>query len=149
MRGARRATRGGPQGGQTPPKHGPTLGRAWVPPGGPVPPPAAPFRVYDHFDLKIEGGAWKKYFAAASGAETTQREKLSGRKKSAGEIPSRRGEIITIIIVIITGFIGIIINTILTDSTIISKAPLCSVVASRVILVVVHWDHFFGVDCPV
>ena len=81
------------------------------------------------------------------GAETTEREKLSGREKSGGEIPSRRGEIV--VIVIITGFIGIIINTIHTDSTIIITAALCSAIASRVILVVVRWDHFSGVDCPV
>ena len=38
-----------------------------------------------------------------------QREKLSGREKSAGEIPSRRGEIIAIVTVIELGFIWIII----------------------------------------
>jgi hypothetical protein len=43
--------------------------------------------------------------------ENTEREKLSGRQKSAGEIPSRRGEIIAIIITIAMDFIGIIIIT--------------------------------------
>jgi hypothetical protein len=41
--------------------------------------------------------------------KNTEREKLSGRKKSAGEIPSRRGEIVAIIIIIVLDFIGIII----------------------------------------
>jgi hypothetical protein len=43
---------------------------------------------------------------------------LSGRQKSAGEIPSRRGEIIAIITIIKLGFIGIII--IITSSTFIT-----------------------------
>ena len=43
---------GGPQDGQMPPRRTPTLGRAWAPPGGPVPPPASPFHVYHPFDLK-------------------------------------------------------------------------------------------------
>jgi hypothetical protein len=41
--------------------------------------------------------------------ENTEREKLSGRQKSAGEISSRRGEIVTIVITITLDFIGIII----------------------------------------
>jgi uncharacterized membrane protein len=47
------------------------------------------------------------------GAENTEREKLSGREKSAGEIPSRRGEIIAIVIIIALDFIGIIITIII------------------------------------
>jgi hypothetical protein len=43
------------------------------------------------------------------GAENTEREKLSSREKSAGEIPSRRGEIIAIVITIALDFIRIII----------------------------------------
>jgi hypothetical protein len=43
------------------------------------------------------------------GAENTEREKLSGRQKSAKEIPSQRGEIVAIVITIKLGFIGIII----------------------------------------
>ena len=148
-KGARRRTRGEPPGAQTPPRRGSTLGRAWAPHGGHVSPSAPPFRVYHPFDLKITGDALKKYSAAASGAETTERENLSDREKSAGEIPSRRAEIVAIVIAITTGFIGIIINIILTDNTIISTAPLRSAVTSRVILVVFHWDHFSGVDCLV
>jgi hypothetical protein len=54
------------------------------------------------------------------GAENTEREKLSGREKSAGEIPSRRGEIIAIVITIAPDFIGIIIIIISITSTFIS-----------------------------
>jgi hypothetical protein len=51
------------------------------------------------------------------GAENTKREKLSGREKSAGEIPSRRGEIVAIVIIITLDFIGIIITTIIIISS--------------------------------
>jgi hypothetical protein len=60
--------------------------------------------------------------AAFAGRKTPEREMLSGRQKSAREIPSRRGEIIAIVIVIIIAldFIGIIITIILITSTFIS-----------------------------
>jgi hypothetical protein len=45
------------------------------------------------------------------GRKTHRERKLSGRQKSAREIPSWRGEIIAIIITIELGFIGIIIIT--------------------------------------
>jgi uncharacterized membrane protein len=54
------------------------------------------------------------------GAENTEREKLSGREESAGEIPSWRGEIIAIVIIIALDFIGIIITTIIIICTFIS-----------------------------
>jgi cell division protein FtsW (lipid II flippase) len=41
--------------------------------------------------------------------------KLSDRQKSVGEVPSRRGEIVIIVIAIELGFIGIII-TIITST---------------------------------
>jgi hypothetical protein len=53
-------------------------------------------------------------------AENIEREKLFGRQESIGEIPSRRGEIIAIIIAITPDFIGIIIIIILITSTFIS-----------------------------
>jgi hypothetical protein len=59
------------------------------------------------------------------GAENTEREKLSGRQKSAGEIPSRRGEIVAIVITIALEFIGIIITIIIT-STFISTITMPS-----------------------
>jgi hypothetical protein len=63
------------------------------------------------------------------GAENTEREKLSGRQKSARKIPSRRGEIVAIIIIIIIialDFIGIIITIILITSTFISTITMPS-----------------------
>jgi hypothetical protein len=57
---------------------------------------------------------------ASAGWKTPEKEKLSGRQKYAGEIPSRRGEIIAIIIIIARDFIGIIITIILITSTFIS-----------------------------
>jgi hypothetical protein len=58
---------------------------------------------------------------ASAGQKTPQREKLSGRLESAGEIPSRRGEIVTIVIAIIPDFIEIIIIIIISiTSTFIS-----------------------------
>jgi hypothetical protein len=56
--------------------------------------------------------------AASAGQKIPEREKLSGRQKSVGEIPSQRGEIVTIIIIALD-FIGIIITIILITSTFI------------------------------
>jgi hypothetical protein len=53
------------------------------------------------------------------GAENTRERKALCRQKSAGEIPSRRGEIIAIVIIITLDFIGIIITIILITSTLI------------------------------
>jgi hypothetical protein len=58
--------------------------------------------------------------AASAGRKTPEREKLSGRQESAREIPSWRGEIVAIVIIITPDFIGIIIAIILTTSTFIS-----------------------------
>jgi hypothetical protein len=52
--------------------------------------------------------------------KTHRERKLSGRQKSTEEIPSRRGEIITIVTVIELGFIGIIIIITIATSTFIT-----------------------------
>jgi hypothetical protein len=57
--------------------------------------------------------------AASAGQKTPEREKLSRRQKSTGEIPSQRGEIVAIVITIALDFIGIIITIILITSTFI------------------------------
>jgi hypothetical protein len=49
-------------------------------------------------------------------AENTEREKLSGRQKSAREIPSWRGEIVAIVITIELDLIGIIIIITITST---------------------------------
>jgi hypothetical protein len=56
---------------------------------------------------------------ASAGQKTPEREKLSGRQKSAREIPFRRGEIVAIVIIIAPDFIGIIITITLITSTFI------------------------------
>jgi hypothetical protein len=67
----------------------------------------------------LSQGGSKIDTAASAGRKTPEREKLSSRQKSAREIPSRRGEIIAIVIIIALDFIGIIITIILITSTFI------------------------------
>jgi hypothetical protein len=69
-------------------------------------------------NLTIEGGS-EIDFAASVGQKTPREKKLSGRQKSVEEIPSRRGEIIAIVITIELGFIGIIISITIITRTII------------------------------
>jgi hypothetical protein len=54
------------------------------------------------------------------GRKTHRERKLSDRQKSAGEIPSWRGEIIAIVTIIKLGFIGIIIIITVATSTFIT-----------------------------
>jgi hypothetical protein len=61
---------------------------------------------------------------ASAGRKTLEGEKLSGRQESAREIPSRRGEIFTIVIAIAPDFIRIIIISI--ASTFISTITMPS-----------------------
>jgi hypothetical protein len=67
----------------------------------------------------VKGGS-KIDTATSAGRKTPEREKLSGRQESAREIPSRRGEIVSIVIAIAPDFIEIIITIILITSTFIS-----------------------------
>ncbi|MBW4964378.1 hypothetical protein, partial [Sulfitobacter sp. CW3] len=69
------------------------------------------------------GRTIEEIFRRLHGAESREREKLSGREKYVGEIPPRRGEIIAIVTVIKLEFIGIIIIISTTDS-VISTTPL-------------------------
>jgi hypothetical protein len=64
--------------------------------------------------------------AASAGRKTPEREKLTGRQESAGEIPSRRGEIIAIIIAIALDFIEIIITITTITNTFISTITMPS-----------------------
>jgi hypothetical protein len=63
-----------------------------------------------------QGGPSEIDSAASAGWKTPEREKLSGRQESAGEIPSRRGEIVAIVIAIASDFIGIIIIITITST---------------------------------
>jgi hypothetical protein len=62
------------------------------------------------------------------GQKTHTERKLSGRQKSTGEIPSRKGEIVAIVTAIKMGFIGIII-TIATGTfiTLITTPSRCNI----------------------
>jgi hypothetical protein len=91
-----------------------------------------PLRIYGHLRKPKSrgGGGIGDRHRRLCGAENTEREKLSSREKSAGEIPSRRGEIVTIIITIALDFIGIIITIIIITSTFISiiiTPPRCNI----------------------
>jgi hypothetical protein len=87
-----------------------------------------PLRVYHRPENLRLGEPSEKYSAASAGRKTEREEKFSDRQKSAGEIPSRRGEIIAIITVIELGFIGIII-VIITSTliTIITSLSRCNI----------------------
>jgi hypothetical protein len=102
------------------------------PPGGAAQPLAtppcgeSPLAYYCHHPFAYfivpenlsEGRGSKIDTAASAGRKTLEREKLSGRQESTGEIPSQRGEIVAIIITIAPDFIEIIIISI--TSTFIS-----------------------------
>jgi hypothetical protein len=97
---------------------GPALGHATQWCSRPGPPLPASSRVYRRPQKpKTEGGS--EIDSAASARRKTHTErKLSDRQKSVRENPSRRGEIVAIIIAIELGFIEIIIFiTIITITT--------------------------------
>jgi hypothetical protein len=66
-------------------------------------------------NLRQQGGS-EIDSAASVGRKTHRERKLSGRQKSAGEIPSRRGKIVAIVIAIELDFIGIIIIITITST---------------------------------
>src|SRR4051812_1949667 len=70
----------------------------------------------------------QKDFAASAGQKTPREKEPSGRHSSAGEFPSRRGEIVAINTIIKLDFIGIIIiiHTIISTSTIITTPSHCN-----------------------
>jgi hypothetical protein len=122
---ARRRSREGPQGRLTHRGRGLTPGRAGL--------LCAPLAHFYHCPFayfivpeNLSQGGLEIDTAASPGRKTPEGEKLSGRQKSDGEIPSRRGEIIAIIIIIAQDFIGIIITTISITSTFISTITMPS-----------------------
>jgi hypothetical protein len=105
-----------PEGGSERSIRGPT------PPGGAGQPLAAPPRgeaslahschrplMYIVIPENLSRGGIRDRHHRLCGAENTEREKLSGKQKSVGEIPSRRGEIVAIVTTITLEFIGIVI----------------------------------------
>jgi hypothetical protein len=85
----------------------------------------SPLRVFNRPQKPKSRGGSEIDTATSAGRKTPEREKLSGRQESAGEIPSRRGKIIAIVITITPDFIGIIIIISIT-STFISTITLPS-----------------------
>ena len=146
MESAKRGGWDGLGGAHTTPGCGPHLGRAQAWCGAPGPPQALPLPVLHLPETLRHGESTRKYSAASTGRKQQREKKLSGREKSAGEIPSRRGEIIAILIVIELDFIGIIITIISTVITIITAAPSRSAVTSRAILCLVHRGNSPGVN---
>jgi hypothetical protein len=86
-----------------------------------------PLRVYLSLGNLRLGGGSQKDSAASAGRKTHTERKLSGRQKSAWEIPSWRGEIVAIITIIELGFIGIIIIITSTFITIITMPTRCNI----------------------
>jgi hypothetical protein len=114
---AKRRERGEQPGAHTTRWRGPGPGHATQWCGHPGPPLPSPPRVYGRPQKPKTKGGIRDRLRRLCGIENTKREKLSDRQKSTGEIPSRRGEIIAIIITIELGFIGIIISiTIITNT---------------------------------
>jgi hypothetical protein len=91
----------------------------------------SPPRVYCRPRKPKSGGTSEKDSATSAGQKTPEREKLSGRQESAGEIPSRRGKIIAIVIVITPDFIGIIIIITITSTFIstITTPSYCNILS--------------------
>jgi hypothetical protein len=126
---ARRRGRGEPPGAHTTPWRGLALGCAarWCGYPGPLLP--ASLRQYRLPENLRHGGVAKRLRHLCEAENTHRERKLSGRQKSTGEIPSRRGEIIAIVTVIELGFIRIIIITIATSTfiTIITMPSRCNI----------------------
>jgi hypothetical protein len=87
--------------------------------GHPGPLLPAPPRVYGRPQKPKTPGGSEIDSAASAGRKTPREKKLSGRQKSTRKIPSRRGEIVAIIITIELDFIGIIIFITIITSTFI------------------------------
>ena len=116
---SRRGATGGPHHPQARASPRPRLGMVWPP--WPTT-PGASSRISSSRKPKTQG-ATRNIFRHHCEAETPEREKLSGREKSAGEIPSRRGKIVAIVTVIELDFIVIIIISITSTITTIISTP--------------------------
>src|ERR1041385_6330855 len=130
----KRATRGGPQGAQAATWCGPTPGRARRAPGPPGATPGSPAGLYTPRDPKT---LKKREFPDSrrrSVAETYREEKpsLAGRFRRGDHLPE--GEIVAIVITIITGIIEIIINIIPIISTIYISIQSHLTIATRVVI---------------
>ena len=124
-----------------------TMGRGQEPPLAPVALLRHPFGALPPIELKTSGVSTNKFSAGSTRRKPDREKKSSGREKSAGEFPSRRGGIAVIVITITPGIIGIIINIISTISTIITATiPSHLAVTIVVVLLLVHRNRISGVD---
>ena len=117
-----------------------------MPPGLLGPPQGPPSGLYTPRHLKTLGGGEFTEFRRRSVAETYREEKVSsaGRFRQGEHLPE--GEIIAIVITIITGIIEIIINIIPIISTISIFIPSDLTIATCVVTRTIHPLYFTGVD---
>src|ERR1041385_9109769 len=118
MKTRRRGARGGPQGAQAATRRGPTPGRAGRAPGPLGPLPAPPFGLYiAHVPKTLKKREFPELHRRFV-AKTYREENTSpaGRFRRGEHLPE--GEVVTIVITLVTGIIEIIINIIPNISTI-------------------------------
>ena len=104
--GAKRAHGDELQGAGVTPCRGSTLGRGWDPPLVPVASLRLPFGVLLTLDLKTSRVSKRNFSVASTRRKPDREKKSSGREKSAGEFPSRRGGIAVIVIAIMPASSG-------------------------------------------
>jgi hypothetical protein len=123
---ARRRSREEPRGRHTHRGRGLTPGHAVLLCGHPGPLLPSPLPVFHRPRKPKSRGGSEIDTSASAGRKTLEREKLFGRQESAREIPSRRGEIVVIVMTIALDFIGIIVIIISITSTFISTITMPS-----------------------
>ena len=113
---------------------------------GPGPTSGAPSGLYLPLGVKTLKRREFTEFRRRSVAETYREEKSSpaGRFRRGEHLPE--GEIIAIVITIVAGIIEIIINIILTTSTISISIPSHLTIANCVVTRTIHPLYFTGVD---
>src|ERR1044072_6421469 len=122
----------------------PPLGRARHPPGCLVAPLGAPTRLYDPPGVKTLDIEEFPSFAAATGRKPIEEKKpsLASRFRRGDHLPE--GEIVAIVIIIVTGIIEIIINIIPNISTI--SIPSHLTIATCVVIRTIYPLYSIGVD---
>src|SRR3954464_8006476 len=124
----------------------PPLGRARHPPGCLVALLGAPSRLYDPPGVETLEEEKFRSFAAATGRKPTKKKKPSptGRFRRGDHLP--KGEIVAIIIIIVTGIIKIIINIIPNICTISIYIPSHLTIATCVVIRTIYPLYSIGVD---
>src|SRR4051812_2795644 len=122
------------------------LGRARHPPGCLVALLGAPSRLYYPLGVETLNIEEFRSFSAASWRKLTEKKKPSptGRFRRGDHLPE--GEIIAIVIIIVTGIIEIIINIIPDISTISTSIPSHLTIATCVVIRTIYPLYSVGVD---